>query len=329
MKTRKMLKWIGVLSALIVSIIVGMAFVRPMHAQAAIRLSKESIEVNVGKSKTLKLKGVSEKKSKKVRWSSSNPSVATVGLKTGKVKGISYGEAVITATLGSNTYECPVEVTDYITKVKISPKSVSVKAGESIQLSCNVSPVANHDTNIPVWTSSNTNVATVTDKGEVFGVKKGKATITVRIGYKEKKSSVVVNVKGKSSPRSIAKNYLTKNGSLSNGDVSVRYDGSSNAFVFKYIDNQYGKSLTMTVPNTSSPNVTWKFETSAATAQATRYASSYYSSTKLNYTVKKGKKDLGYDAIAQATTGLAMQKWNSLLYQNMSINLKDLGFTSY
>lgn len=61
-------------------------------AAKSIKLSKKSVTLYVGKTKTIKLKGTK----KKPKWSSSKKSVATVSQK-GKIKAKKQGTAVITA----------------------------------------------------------------------------------------------------------------------------------------------------------------------------------------------------------------------------------------
>lgn len=65
-----------------------------------------------------------------------------------------------------------------VTGVSVSPTSTSIQVGSSELLSATVSP--NNATNQNVtWTSSNTNVATVSSSGRVEAVAEGNATITV------------------------------------------------------------------------------------------------------------------------------------------------------
>lgn len=71
-----------------------------------IALNQETVTVRRTKSVQLKLKGAS----KKVKWSSSNKSVATV-TSTGKVKAHKIGQCVITATYKKKKYTCAVTVT--------------------------------------------------------------------------------------------------------------------------------------------------------------------------------------------------------------------------
>ncbi len=81
-------------------------FVVASRAQAAsIKLSKTSVTLSVKQKKTLKVTGTS----KKVKWSSSDTSVATVS-NSGLVKAKAVGSATITAKVGSKKFTCTVKV---------------------------------------------------------------------------------------------------------------------------------------------------------------------------------------------------------------------------
>ena len=72
---------------------------------ATVKISKKKCTLTKGKSVTLKISGTDSE----VKWSSSNKKVATVNSK-GKVTAKKKGTAVITAKVGSDTYECKVTV---------------------------------------------------------------------------------------------------------------------------------------------------------------------------------------------------------------------------
>ncbi len=81
-------------------------FAIPMDAQAAsMKLNKTKATIKVGESVTLKVKNTK----KKVKWSSSKRSVATVTVK-GKVTGKKAGTAKITAKVGTKKLSCNVTV---------------------------------------------------------------------------------------------------------------------------------------------------------------------------------------------------------------------------
>lgn len=75
------------------------------QAASTIKISKKSLSLKVGKTAVLEVKGA-----KKVKWATSNKSVAKVS-KTGKVTAVKAGTAKITATVNKKKYTCKVTVT--------------------------------------------------------------------------------------------------------------------------------------------------------------------------------------------------------------------------
>lgn len=117
---------------------------------------------------------------KALAWTSDNEEAATVA--DGVVKGVSPGEAVITATAtdGSGvSASCKVTVTPGVVKatsITMSQTEATVEAGHSLTLTATVMP---HDVTNPavVWRTSSREIATVKD-GVVTTLKAGSVTIT-------------------------------------------------------------------------------------------------------------------------------------------------------
>ena len=78
---------------------------------ATIKLNAKKVTLKVGKSKTIKLKGVSKTdiKAGKVLWGSDNPSVADVD-QTGKITAKGKGTTYVRAFYNDNNYKCKVTV---------------------------------------------------------------------------------------------------------------------------------------------------------------------------------------------------------------------------
>ena len=100
-----------------------------------------------------------------VEWSSSDPCVATVNPDSGFVVAQNAGEATITATAqdGSGAYgECFLTVGPPIPVegVTVSPASLTMNVGDTVELKATVCPFDATDTYV-TWRSSNENVATV------------------------------------------------------------------------------------------------------------------------------------------------------------------------
>ena len=145
-----------------------------------ITLSKTSASILRNKTITLKATaGPSSANDKSVAWTTSNKKVATVNSK-GVVKGIAKGTATITATAkdGSKVKAvCKITVRQPVTKLTINKTKLTVKKGKTATLKVTVAPSSANDKSLK-WTTSNKNIATVTQKGVVKGIKKGTVTIT-------------------------------------------------------------------------------------------------------------------------------------------------------
>ncbi len=119
--------------------------------------------------------------SRKILWSSSDESVATVS--GGRVCALRPGTATITAMANDGTGKrdcCRVTVkkdTVLVSSVSVSPSSRQIAVGESFTARATVCPEGAENRSV-CWTSSNTNVATVNpDSGLVIGRGSGSATI--------------------------------------------------------------------------------------------------------------------------------------------------------
>ena len=80
-----------------------------VNAATKPKLSKTKITMTVGQSKKLKVKGISKKRAKRIKWKSSKKKVVTV-TKTGKLKARKAGKATITAKVGKKKLKCKVVV---------------------------------------------------------------------------------------------------------------------------------------------------------------------------------------------------------------------------
>lgn len=162
----------------------------PVSVSAAtkIRLSKSAVAVSKGRSYTLKVSGTQ----RKVSWSSSNKSVATVS-QTGKVTARKKGTAVITARVSGKSLRCRITVKQPVTGIKLNQKSIAISKGKTYTLKAVVSPT--NATNRAVsWKTSNKKVVTVNAKGQIKAIGSGTATVTAtaRDGSKRKASCKIV-----------------------------------------------------------------------------------------------------------------------------------------
>lgn len=151
-------------------IMTAMIFLAWNTGEDTLILAKKSlIKINISNKTmwvgdTLKLKLINNKK--KVKWSSSRSSVASVSAR-GKVKAKKLGKAVITAKVKKKRYKCTVVV-----------KRTSLSADRlTVAYNSNTPLKINHPKSAVKWISSDTRVA-YADGARVYGRSVGEAVIT-------------------------------------------------------------------------------------------------------------------------------------------------------
>lgn len=132
----------------------------------------------------------------KVIWKSSDTSVATV--KDGKVTCTGYGTAIITATSEEGGYiaTCNVTATKKVvlpSSITLDRKEATIKVGEATTLKANVLPADADDKTI-VWSSENSDIASVTNDGVVTGMKAGTTKIIVTTNANGLKDECILTV---------------------------------------------------------------------------------------------------------------------------------------
>ena len=162
----------------------------------SVSIDKNSISLEEGQTTSLVATITpSDADEKTVTWTSSNSSIATVG-GAGVVKAICEGQAVIMATVGGKSATCTVTVSKKVvpvTSVSLSESSISLNKGESTTLIATISP-SNATIQTVTWSSSNTNVASVNQSGEVTATGGGDAIITASVDGKSATCAVTVSV---------------------------------------------------------------------------------------------------------------------------------------
>lgn len=145
-----------------------------------IKMSASEVNMNIGETKKLSLSIEKAYADYPVRWFSSNENVAYFrNNSVGYVTAVGEGSALVTASVGGAYAECKINVTDdgadpNVARFVLSPSAVTINAGETKQLSYTVSP---EGTTVE-FTSDNSNVATVDDKGLVTALAAGTSVIT-------------------------------------------------------------------------------------------------------------------------------------------------------
>ena len=122
-----------------------------------------------------------EAPNKDVIWMSSNPKVAKVDPKTGKVTALKAGTCKITCTAADGSKVkavCKITVKDtLVTAITLNKKTAAVKVGKTLKLKVKKITPADAVNRKVKWKSSNRKVATVDKNGKVTAVKAGTCKI--------------------------------------------------------------------------------------------------------------------------------------------------------
>lgn len=113
-----------------------------------------------------------------VTWKTSNTAIATVN-EDGEVTGVSGGTAIITCTTKDGGYSatCVLNVVESVSTIALNYQTYYLGVDKTVMLIATVSSpnASNKDV---YWSTSNSDIATVNQKGKVTGRKKGNVTIT-------------------------------------------------------------------------------------------------------------------------------------------------------
>lgn len=146
-----------------------------------VRLNKSSVKLAKGKSEALRVSVLpSDATNKKVTWTSSDESVATVS-QSGVVTALTPGNTTITVTSHNGGYSSSCNITVYIavTGIKLNATSVKLPKGQKRILNATVTPSNAENTEV-IWSTSNKNVVTVNEAGQITGKAKGTAKVTAK-----------------------------------------------------------------------------------------------------------------------------------------------------
>lgn len=128
----------------------------------------------------------------KVAWTSDDNNVATVD-ENGVVSGISIGNCKITVSSmdGGYTAQCDVSVVQPVESITVSPKSLTIKVGETATTSANILPLNAIDKTIS-WHSESDLIAGVNNDGLITGISAGEVKIFATSNYNPKISDYCV-----------------------------------------------------------------------------------------------------------------------------------------
>ena len=157
----------------------------------------KKVTVYVGIKKKLKVKGTDSKT--KIQWKSANKKVVKVS-KNGVAKGIKPGKTTIkmTATIGKKSVKKSIKVTVKkpvrIKKIVLSASSVQIVPGQQLTVNSKITPAKASVKDLE-WSSSNSSVVTVSNKGIVTAKGNGTAKITAKAkDGSKKKASITITV---------------------------------------------------------------------------------------------------------------------------------------
>lgn len=162
------------------------------QAAGQVKLNKKKVTIYVGKTSTLKLAGTS----KKVKWSSSAPKVASVSQK-GKVTGKKAGTATITAKVGKKSYKCKVTVKSALSANK---QEITIQDSGSVKITFKTTGSKTYTVH---WEVEDKSIATCewgknwkNDKTTLYikGIKNGVTTVTVTNNFNKQKVRIKVTV---------------------------------------------------------------------------------------------------------------------------------------
>ncbi len=252
--------------------------VSELTAVSGVSVSVDSSVIGVGETTNVKAMVVpSNAANQKVTWKSSKPSVATV-TENGVVTGVAGGTAKITATTKDGGYTASVTVTVDAKKlagISLSKSTAELYKGKTLQLSVKYTPSDTTSDKSVTWTSSNTDVATVSSDGLVKAKGYGYATVTAKVGSFTATCEVIV-------PVDTMRCTPTAN---NDGSVTVQWSaltGATGYYVYRYSG---------TVTNIKSSGTCVKKITKAKTTS--------YKDTSINI----GKKDYCYAVFAYYKAG--------------------------
>ncbi|HSY84912.1 MAG TPA: Ig-like domain-containing protein [Gemmatimonadaceae bacterium] len=186
-----------------------------------------------------------------ITWSSNAPSLASVS-SSGLVTVLSTsgtGTAQIYATGGGQTGHSTITfIAAPVATVSLSPTTVTLNSGQTAQLTATAKDQYGDviTTDAATWSSSNTNVATVSSSGLVKAVGTGSATVTVTIGGVQATASVTVAQAAVASV-TVSPTSLSLTAGQGSGLTATAKDGSGNVLT--------GYPATWASSNTSAATV--------------------------------------------------------------------------
>lgn len=140
-----------------------------------------------------------------ISYSSSDTSIATVS-SSGEVKGIAPGNVTISISADGITKSVNLKIKVGTTNIQLNSNYLILKVGEEFKINAKAIP-ENASQDI-LYKSSNSNIATVTNDGNIVAKSIGNATIIVSNGDMSKAITVIVNEVGQTSSNNLSEEKI-------------------------------------------------------------------------------------------------------------------------
>lgn len=185
---------------------------------------------------------------KSVTWSSDDTSVATVSSE-GVITAVGCGNATITVTTtdGGYTAQCATTVENPVTGVSLNTNVLTILTGLTYQLETTVSPSDACGDKSVSWSSSDNNIATVSNNGLVTAVASGSAVITVTTTVDSHTATCAVEV----SEPTVAVTSIT----INENSLNIIVGNTSQLVATVLPNNATDKSVTWTSSNVNVATV--------------------------------------------------------------------------
>lgn len=167
-----------------------------VEAVRAMSVQMNSAEVTIKKGGTIQLSATvypTNTTNKKVIWKSSDSTIAVVN-QNGLVTGKGNGKATITVTTEDGGYVATtlVTVVQPLTAISLDKTEQTLHPTEKSKFNVIYTPSDTSESKSITWSSSATNVATVSSDGTVTAIAPGKTTIMAKVGTKTAMAVVTV-----------------------------------------------------------------------------------------------------------------------------------------
>lgn len=223
---------------------------------SSIKLSQSKIDVEKGKTYQLKATVYpTNTTNQKLTWNSEDSSIATVN-SSGEITAKSAGTTTVwVSTENGKVASCIVNVKVLTVKLRISPNTIILKEGQSIQLKTVISPV--DSTEKVTWRSTNSKIAEVDQIGKVTALKSGETMIYATTDNLSYWTGCYVQVKKASTNSrniSVSKTVIKKVSALKKKKALIKYNkvqGASSYQVQYSMKKNFARAKTKTAKGNS------------------------------------------------------------------------------